>query len=307
MQETYRSEPGADNGGRASSRTRAIELTDRDVDVLEFIAAARLATAEEIRIACGPAFSRTTFPRRLRALHAAGFLEAPAARQPRRRPGSGPSPTAYAISRLGRQAIHGEWFAQRREAMKHREVLPVQHELLTSRLQATLLAACRAYEGGGRFKILEWHQGDAALARIETRMPDGRSQVEVVARPDVRLAILDQADDSEIWLNVEVDTGSMSHRRMRDKFERYGRWHRGGGPEQQIGTAGIRVAVVTTSTARRDNLRECARAVDDTAGGALGAFYWMMSLTDADDPVNFLAGRIWVHAGDTDLHTLLEE
>jgi hypothetical protein len=294
----------AANGGRRSSRPRdagePIALTERDRELFSFLHAARLATTAQLRVAVGHLFTLRGLPRRLAQLTEARFLERPPARQLPRR-GFGPPPVAYALGARGKDALFGTWRPERREAVKAGDFLPVEHELLISHVHAVLRRACRTFAGGQRVRLEHWAQGDAALLRDETKNP-----VEVLGRPDARFTISDASDDTESWFFLEADTGSMPHARMREKFTRYRRWTERRCFEQ-LGADGVRVATITTSPGRRDNLRDTARAVDDAAGGHYGALYWFASLTDfAEDPERFF-GPIWIHAGDHGhRHTLLE-
>jgi hypothetical protein len=288
-------------------------LTRRDFKIFRFLHTARLATSAELFVALRSEFkSAKLITRRLTPLFHHGFLDRPASRQLLRRAGQRVTPIVYSLGKVGREALFGRDWAKRRAAIRAGEVYTAEHELLVARIHGAFFAACETFVGGTRVSLDSWETGDAALAR-DVREEHGRMHVEVLARPDARLILFDASDQSEVWLHIEADRGTIpgqprapDHRArdhyLIDRYRGYLEWNRRRCYEQ-IGAAGVRVATITTTRGRLDALRALAREVND---GANGNLFWFAALPDFEQDPAQLFAPIWRTVENDDPHELLE-
>lgn len=203
---------------------------------------------------------------------------------------------AYALTRAGARLLAQAGSAPVAVPDRRKSLLMLTHDLARNTLGVVLHVLARR----GQLSLLRFEMARARIADAVQVLVRGR----VVRVPLVAdaYAVLGPAEHPTALL-VEVDRGTVSARRMREKFLGYYRWWYEHGPLRRFGLQSLRIATIASTTTRMRRLRELAR--EATAGRAPGLFWFgTESLVSLDAPETLLA-PMWTTAGDEAPRALL--
>lgn len=204
---------------------------------------------------------------------------------------------AYALTRAGARLLALRGAARVEVPDRRKSLLTLAHDLARNTLGVVLHVLARR----GQLTLLRFEMARARIADAVQVLVRGR----VVRIPLVADAyvVLGPAEHPTALL-VEVDRGTVSAKRMREKFLGYYRWWYEHGPLRRFGLQSLRIATIASTTARMQRLRELARAA--TGGRAPGLFWFgTESLVSLDAPETLLAPT-WTTAGDEAPRSLLQ-
>lgn len=200
-----------------------------------------------------------------------------------------PAP-AYALTRLGaRELARVEGHAERPTRRK-RSSFTLAHDLERNAFGVVLelLSRQRALDLQ-RFETTRARIADVAhllLAGEARRVPLVADALALVEVDGIRTGLL-----------VEIDRGTVSTRRMEEKYRGYHAWWREGGPHRRFGIQSLRVLTVVPHKRRLRQLH--AAALEATAGRGSGLFWFGEdSLVDVEAPERLLASKWTVARSD---------
>ncbi len=179
---------------------------------------------------------------------------------------TGPMPApAFALTRQGatllRAALEGPHVRVPRRA---KSLFTLAHDLRRNELGVVLELLHR--EGAlrlHRFEVARAKLADSVLVFLRGRL----QRIPLVADAYVVL----QGHDGPTALLVEIDMGTVSLQRMREKYTGYMRWHRECGALRRFGLQSLRVLTIAPTERRAEHLREAALVA--TNGGS-GLFWF---------------------------------
>lgn len=205
---------------------------------------------------------------------------------------------AYALTRAGaRQLALVSESARVDVPDRRKSLLMLGHDLARNTFGVVLHVLSRR----GRLPLLRFETARARIADAAHVLVRGR----VVRVPLVAdaYAVLGPADHPTALL-VEVDRGTVSAKRMRQKFLGYYRWWYEHGPSRRFGLQSLRVVTLANTTARMQRLRVIAR--EATEGRAPGLFWFgTEAMVSLDAPETFLMPT-WTTAGDDAPRALID-
>ncbi len=213
------------------SRQRRMILTDRDRQIVRWVAEVGIATREHIQAVFFGSGGRSRCQHRLGLLFGNRYVD----RLPRRYPNE---PDTYYLSR---RSVNGWRLLRAAGIVGHvhaSRVSPtrLQHslDLVSCRVQMTL--ACR--QAG--FNLLTWlHTRDLVhLTSTAGIVPDAFFRI-ARSNPD--------GEEKKSAFFLEVERSDKSERALTEKFRRYGEFYYGGGFERKFETRALRVLVLIGS------------------------------------------------------------
>lgn len=278
------------------ARPKPIRITERDLDVLEMVAACRVLTTEHIQALFFPSMHQTYA--RLRALYDHALLD----RQFR-----GlyidkmNSPIMYVIDKQGVELLQTtrnpniSWNPDRKDVSQNF----LDHALAINDVRVAATIACREHPD---FTLLEWRgesemKADYDYVTIQPRPNSAPKRASLI--PDSYFVIDTPRGKANCFL--ELDRGTESLPRFREKILIYQAYYRSGMYQKRYGATGMRLLTVTTSEERAKNLKALAEEV------GVGNRFWFTSLQQVQADTILLA-PIWqvasfnVHAPLVDLH-----
>ena len=217
--------------------------------------------------------------------------------EPTRHLGESTSTPAYALTRFGARLLAAATASPvARVPSARKSLLTLRHDLARNELGVALTTLARR----GQITL---HRFEVARARIADaihvldcgtmrRIPLVADAFAVVGPSNRPTALL-----------VEIDEGTVSAKRMREKFHGYYRWWLEGGPLRRFGFQSLRVLTLANTRTRVERLRTLAReATEDRAPG----LFWFGHLDDVSvETPERLLGLVFRTAGDEALRTLL--
>ena len=224
-------------------------LSERDMQVLQYVAQLRLLAALQIQALLFPDERHATpqtaarcCRRGLERLTAEGLL----ARLERRIGGSraGSASYVYALTSLGQRVLD---LAEPRRRLSEPSAFFVDHTLAVADLLVRLVLA--SWEG--KIELREWQAEPACWRRVST-LGGG-----MVLRPDLYAML--EVDDYEIRWFVEVDRGTAHLPTLLRKCRLYNTYYKNG-VEQREHDVFPRVLWVVTDAGRGDRLRQAIEA-----------------------------------------------
>ena len=204
---------------------------------------------------------------------------------------------AYALTRSGARLLARGGSASVDVPDRRKSLLMLAHDLARNTLGVVFHVLARR----GQLSLLRFEMARARIADAVQVLVRGR----VVRVPLVAdaYAVLGPAEHPTALL-VEVDRGTVSAKRMREKFLGYYRWWYEHGPLRRFGLQSLRIATIASTTARMQRLRDLAR--EATGGHAPGLFWFgTESLVSLAAPETLLA-PMWTTAGDEPPRALLQ-
>jgi len=271
-----------------------LQLTDRDLDILEAVGEYRFITREQLqRLFFTPA-SASAAKRRLSLLYNHAFVER--THVPVRN-AYGALRTVYSLDRGGAQLLArerrwepaGDW--RRRDG--EREATFLDHTLDCNDVRVAFTLACRRHGHD-----LQWTDERELRRRNVVERIRGRDGDTVTLIPDAYFTIA--SGNAVDGFALEVDRGTVSERRMRARLAAYGSWAASGAYRQRLPAASFRVAFAVTDNGRgEDRLGRLKQLCEEVGGGSL---FWFIGRDGLDACV--LDDPVWQVAGEAGLRGL---
>ena len=273
---------------RDKAYSKPLQLTKRDVDILKAVGDYRLLTAYQItKLFFG---SLHKGRKRLFRLWQHGFLDR---RFQPVRLGEGASQVLYALSRPGAQllATRNGTITEGRAPVpftSRGSALFVDHALKLNDFRVALTMACN---NRSDTKLLFWKQGNSIKHTVSFVNGHGKMTSQ-------RIAVLADGffglehNNLKRYYFVEIDRGTISNRRMLSRMKGYYHLWLQRQSLRQLQINSFRVLIVTTSTARMENLIRTARQVRNGNGGAHLFWFTTFDQYDLEEPQTIIAS-IW--------------
>ena len=213
--------------------------------------------------------------------------------------GMASSPALYTLGRRGvdvlRRALDGDP-KQIRKPPNHRELSPLflEHLLQINHFRVAVTVAARNL-GYTLEKWLDDFQLKADYDRVVIEAPNRRRR-EVSLIPDGYFVL--KVPQGRACFFLEMDRGTMTRGRFRDKVLAYQAYIASGQYEKRYGTRSLRVLTVTSGPKRLENLK----AETEEARG--GRVFWFTT-SDLVLPDTVLRHRVWLTVGGKEASELI--
>jgi hypothetical protein len=267
---------------RRLTHPQPMRLTARDVEIVEAVHQYRVLRQDQIQ---GLFFStKNAAQRALARLYDHGFLERkflPVL--------YGRSPTLYVLDKRGADLLrskHGyedlNWYA----SSKALKTDFIEHTTALNDFRVSVVVAARRRG----LKLTTWASESQLKADYDrVRIAEVRQPVSVI--PDGYFVL--DTPRGEAHFFVEVDRGTETLQRFKQKVSAYIAYHESGGYERRYGTRSLRILTIATGEGRLANLRTATRpGVEGTRGRQRFWFALASDLTPAtvlSEPVWYLA------------------
>lgn len=270
-----------------------IRLTARDVDIIEAVHQYRVLKQDQLQALFFG--SKSAAQRVLSRLFDHGFLERkflPVL--------YGRSSTYYVLDRRGAELLRAErgyddlnWYASSKDLKSDY----IDHTTAINDFRVSITVAARR-QG---LALITWASESQLKADYDrVSIPGSRQPVSLI--PDGYFILGTPRGNAHFFL--EVDRGTETLDRFRQKVEAYIGYHQSGQYERRYGTKGLRVlTVVAGGEGRLANLREATLSVTSQMGQ--GRRFWF-ALAQALNPDNVLSQAVWDVAGDETQRVLIE-
>jgi Replication-relaxation len=227
------------------------ELQDRDIELLNYTFALRLATVDHLATLTGR--SVRALWNRLLKLKGRRYVTSVARFMQK---------NVYAIGTEGVVALAEHGYAPDEivgARLRHRELtdIGIRHSLFLADIHARLLT----FSNEGMLRLVSWQEGSSLWDQVT--LPDGSS---VPIRPDALATIVSGGSKSPSSLFVEADRGTMAHSRMAQKVRGYLAYHQ----QQRFaarypGMKTFSVVTITETRRRAQELEENLHSIIPTA------------------------------------------
>lgn len=262
-----------------------MQLTNRDMRILERLTDYRLLTREQIqRLEFSPT-STTACKRRLGLLYHNGYvgrLALPINNA------YGATRVVYFIDRLGSNALSVAHRNEQRPPARTVEASPIflEHTLDVADVRIAFELACVSLS----YDFAWISEGDLRRAGVRVRLSVSADR-HATTIPDGLLAITASGECDSFA--VEVDRGTVSEDRMRRRFRGYGEWSSHPTLPATVGSDSLRVLIVVTANGRDRKRLEHLKTWCEAEGGR--SLFWFTSF-DAATP-NIITTPVWQVAG----------
>ncbi|RQV95825.1 hypothetical protein EH221_05725 [bacterium] len=266
-----------------------MKITDRDTEIVKIVADFRFATVKQVALMVN-ANDQTTRIRMyllwqnkfLDRLNLPVFV------------GEGSPPSVYVIGPRGKRLLAENLGVDPNGIVKvdcsRNYFFLLNHTLRRNDFRAVLYAACRERPD---LKFLFWKQdkdvGDSI--RIEYGRYGNLKRVPLV--PDGFFGI--QTPSERIYAYVEIDQGTIGHKKFLEKQRGYFKWWLQGKHLQKYGEKNFRILTVTTNPRRMANLVYTTLRVKDSKEGS--GFFWFTTFDqiNPESPLKIF-DPIWIRA-----------
>ncbi len=263
--------------------------TERDVAIVKLVYQYRLLSQQQLERLLGK--SRSTVQQSLVRLYHHRYLERvflPIAK-------FGSSPTLYILDKRGIELLMRQGIEDFPGIPnKNLSGLFLEHTLAMNEFRIALTQACRT-QGWTIETWLTENELKADYDRVKVR---GKGQP-VALIPDSYFMI-DIPEKGVAHFFLEMDRGTMTARRFKEKVEAYVTYYRSGGYAQRYNAQGFRVLTVT-DTPTPDRSTNLAQAVSEVQG--IGRRFWFAHLPEIT-ATTALTQPIWWVAGEMDKQPL---
>jgi predicted transcriptional regulator len=278
----------------------SLELTKRDLQILQAVASFRLLSSEHIQALIHG--SNQGVLRRLQKLYHAGLLDR---LRPRHIHGGGSTKMVYAITNRGTSTLQKEGLLKEVSATdrnaSNRDLRreSIDHRLLISHIRAMFTLACQGNRNSGAAEDSgKYHATFTSVCQAQGPQAQGNKSKRHQANPETQAQslqflfwregreLIDKIEvalpagtrkipvaadgffalqDAQGRLNflIEADRGTMTLKRFTLKLKAYAEYFRQKKQEQKFGIRFFRVLTVTSSAARCQNLLKAAAAEED--------------------------------------------
>lgn len=271
-----------------------MRLMERDIEILKAVHEFRIMRGDQLQALFFG--SQSTASYRLSRLYQHSFLDRhflPTLG------GLASSPALYTLGKRGVDVLRRVLDCGPKDIRKppnNQELSPLflEHLLQINDFRVAVAVAARNLD----FTLEKWQddfQLKADFDRVVIQTPQGRKR-SVSLIPDGYFVL--QVPQGRACFFLELDRGTMTRGRFRDKVLAYQAYIASGQYEKRYGTRSLRVLTVTSGPKRLENLREEA----EQAGG--GRVFWFTT-SDQIAPETILSMPIWSLAEKSDLATLI--
>jgi hypothetical protein len=272
-----------------------MQVTDRDLRIMEWVHECRFLTREQVqRLEFGTG-AASSCKRRLTLLYHHGYLGRVFLPL---RDAYGASKAVYCLDQAGAHCLAqvqwrplGELDWRRRNGLQ--EEFFLAHALDINDVRIAFTVACR-----GRGLELDWLD-ERALRRLQVlHRRRGRGGETVTLLPDAYFTIT--GPDCADGFALEVDRGTVPERRIRARVRGYGEWGTSGAYRSHLPSESLRVVfAVTDCTRDTRRLAHLKRWCEEEGGRTL---FWFADRNGLEEDV--LAAPVWWVAGDEQRHRL---
>jgi hypothetical protein len=280
---------------RLPGKLPPLEITKRDLQILEFVQDYRFLNTEQIQALVGG--SVRNVQERLSRLFQHAYLDRPLHQLELRNEGYrlmiyalAPKGARFIASALGYLAPISRHLGEDNRTAKR---FHLAHTLMVSQFRACLTLACK---GNPDVALASWRVPEKSLARIRI----GRFRAAVI--PDASFS-LERTDGQRAHFFLEADRGTMTQVRFLRKLQAY--WLL----SSKKGFADIpdafRVLTITNSSRRTENLRLTAKTADPKHKGSRMFCFATQDAYDLKHPEALLE-HIWRTPADPERRSLLE-
>ena len=271
-----------------------MRLMNRDLEILSAVHDFRIVRGSQLQALFFG--SQSTASYRLSRLYQHGFLDRhflPTLG------GIASSPALYTLGKRGvdvlRRALDGDP-QDIRKPPDHRELSPLclEHLLQINDCRVAVMVAARRLD----YTLEKWlddFQLKASYDRVVIEAPNRRRR-EVSLIPDGYFVL--RAPQGRACFFLEMDRGTMTRGRFRDKVLAYQAYIASGQYEKRYGTRSLRVLTVTSGPKRLENLKAEA---EETRGGRV---FWFTT-SEQISAATVLSGVSWQVAGSNALDALI--
>ena len=272
-----------------------LQITKRDLRILELVRDYRFLNTEQIRALVGGSGHNVT--ERLSRLFHHAYLDRPAHQRELRTEGY--RIMIYALAPKGarilcrRSGMHVHVPHHLGEDNRSAKRFHLLHTLMVSQFRACLTLACREHPG---VELSSWQVPETRLSRV---LVDRRP---VAIIPDAYFT-LGRADGQCAHFFLEADRGTMTRARFLRKLQAY--WRLRSGSNDGTIPSAFRVLTVTRSWKRTTSLRTAAIDADPRRRGSHMFYFTTEGTYDLDHPESVL-DEIWRTPVDSEIHSLLE-
>jgi hypothetical protein len=280
---------------RLQSNLPPLEITKRDLRILELVQNYRFLNTEQIQALIGG--SARNGQERLSRLFQHAYLDRPLHQLELRNDGYrfmiyalAPKGARFIASALGHLAPISRNLGENNRTAKR---FHLAHTLMVSQFRECLSLAC---SGDANVKLAAWRVPVKSLARIRI----GRFRAAII--PDASFS-LERSDGQQAHFFLEADRGTMTNDRFLRKLKAYWSLSRMKGVPD-IPDA-FRVLTITNSRRRTESLRITAKAADTKRKGSRKFLFATQDAYDLKHPEALLE-HIWRTPADPELCSLLE-
>ncbi len=271
-----------------------MRLMERDIEILKAVHEFRIMRGDQLQALFFG--SQSTASYRLSRLYQHGFLDRhflPTLG------GLASSPALYTLGKRGVDVLRRVLDCGPKDIRKppnNQELSPLFLEHLLQINDFRVAVTVAALEQGYTLEMwLDDFQLKADYDRVVIQTPQGRKR-SVSLIPDGYCVL--QVPQGRACFFLELDRGTMTRGRFRDKVLAYQAYIASGQYEKRYGTRSLRVLTVTSGPKRLENLREEA----EQAGG--GRVFWFIT-SDQISTETVLNGAVWQVAGSRELDVLI--
>lgn len=269
-------------------------LTDRDVQILEWVEKCRFLTREQIQRVLFTSRAASACKRRLTALYHNGYLgrlllPVPAA--------YGASQAVYYLDQRGaavlsRSVLAGSDVNWRRRDHE-REELFLAHTLDINDVRIAFSLACRS-----RGLALEWFD-ERSLRRLAiVERVKAANHETITLLPDAYFTITTSASTDGFAL--EVDRATVPERRMRARIRAYGEWAASGSYRRKLPAQSLRVLFAVTDRRRDPRRLDRLKAWCEEERGR--SLFWFVDRAGLEGDV--LEDPVWLMASENEARRL---
>ena len=278
---------------RLESDLPPLEITERDLSILELVQDYRFLNSRQIQALVGG--SKHNVTERLSRLFHHAYLDRPSHQRELRSEGYrlmiyalAPKGAKLLARRSGSLAVVSRHLRENNRSAKR---FHLAHTLMVSQFRACLTLACQRRSG---LALVRWQIPETPLSRMIV----GRYRVAVI--PDAYFA-LERADGQRAHFFLEADRGTMTQARFLRKLQAY--WRLRGSNSVGMPEA-FRVLTITQSRQRTENLRMAAKKADPKGKGSRMFCFATEDVYDLQHPEAILE-RIWRTPVESEPHSLL--
>jgi len=283
---------------RRASSPPPMQLTARDVRILNTVSDMRFLTREQVQELLFSPSTASYCKRRLALLYHNAYLDriyVPSLNA------FGATKAIYTLASKGAAVVARDRKIELRELMwrpghNDRELYFMRHTLAINDFRIRLALAARQ-----RGLSLAWTD-ERALRRREMK-----DYIEDPEHRGRRLAVVPDGyftlDDGERTsaFALEIDRATVEEKPFKEKVRGYGEWKVGGAYERRYGTKSLRVLWVVADVSRDSTRLERIKRWTEAEGGR--SLFWFAMLTDLT-PETILTEPVWLKAGSEERHSL---
>ncbi len=276
-----------------------MQITDRDVTILDAVCDMRFLTSDQIQLLLFSASTASSCRRRLSLLFHNALLDRMLVPM---KNAFGSTRAVYMLARKGAQFVARARGAEVRDLdwrpdKLDRELLFIRHTLAINDFRIMLTLAANA-----KNTTMEWTDERTLRRR------DAKDYVDDPKNNGQRLAVVPDGyfllkiDGHDNAFALELDRGTVEEKPFKAKIRALGQWKFTGAYERRYGRKTLRVLFVVSDLTRDVNRLDRMKRWTEAEGGR--SLFWFARL-DALAPESLLSGQVWMKAGSGERHSLI--